>query len=284
MKRWATWATVWVLVSCVTPVFSQWLPGQGPQKSAPAAKAEENTTNFLEKFVVSPATEKEFAQAVRKGDVATVKRLVEKYLWKPFLTTKIYDNNKKLANPVCVAAANGRTDLLKYMHTYHAKAFSLECEGGNAFDAALNAKQVDTAILLMNLKVPTSTEDKPALAKVAKTITDVGSLKKIIPALLNSGEQATDINIDKHYSINGDAWYEAAGVKNVNFITALQSELKKRGQTAVSKVITWSCPGWSYESAQRWEKNFREGEMGRFLTQHNVKISYDVWETWYGCD
>lgn len=71
---------------------------------------------------------------------------------------------------MCIAAANGHIDLLKYMHTKHAKSLSLECDGGNAFDAALKAKQVDTALLLMNLKVPTRAEGTPPLAKVAQSI------------------------------------------------------------------------------------------------------------------
>lgn len=285
MKRWVTWATVWVLVSCVTPVFSQWLPGQEPQKSAMEAKADENKAKILEIFYAPLEAEKEFEQAIRKGDVATVKHWVEKYPWKRFLTSKIYDNNENLAHPVCIAAKNGDVAILQYMHEKNAESLLLECKEGNAFDAAIVNKKVDAAILLANFKVPTNMGGKPPFVKVAQSITDLDSLKKIIPALLNSGARVADINIDRIHFYNGDAWYEAAGTKNVNFVTVLQRELKKRGQdTAVSKIIIWSCPGWDYEDAKSWEKGVRESSHGRFLTQHNVEISFNVKETWYGCD
>lgn len=285
MKRWVTWATVWVLVSCVTPVFSQWLPGQEPQKSAMAVKADENKPKILEIFYAPLEAEKEFEQAIRKGDVPTVKHWVEKYPWKRFLTSKIYDNNENLAHPVCIAAENGDVAILQYMYEKNAESLLLECKEGNAFDAAIVNKKVDAATLLANFKVPTDVGGKPPFVKVAKSITDLDSLKKIIPALLNLGTRVADINVDRMHFYNGDAWYEAAVAKNVNFVTVLQRELKKRGQdTAVSKIIIWSCPGWDYEDAKYWEKLVRERSYGRFLTQHNVEISFNVKETWYGCD
>lgn len=285
MKRWVTWATVWVLVSCVTPVFSQWLPGQEPQKSAMAAKADDNKAEIRKIFFVPPEFDKKVEQAIQNGDLDTVKYWVEKHPWKLYLTSKIYDNNEKLAHPVCVAAKNGYVDILQYMHKKMPGSLLLECEEGNAFDAAIVNKKVDAATLLANFKVPTDMGEKPPFVIVAQSITDFDSLKKIIPALLNSGAQVADINVDMSRLYNGDAWYEAAEINNVNFVTVLQRELKKRGQdTAVSEIKIRSCLGWTPEDAKRWEKSLREKTSGQFLTQHNVEISFYVEATSIGCD
>ena len=282
MKRHLVPLVAFVLTTvCALPVMGQWLPEYQPEK----------TNNKVEKFVKEKATlaqiEQEFMRAVRKGDTATVKKLVEenpytvllrkrmqsqlkdsKYWWEEKHTQTVLH---AFVLPICIAAGNGHNELIKYMAKKDPSLLKVRCENsdGNLVNVAIENKHFDTATMLLKMKVsPNATLHHPDWTPLTTFImtawhaTDLATLKKLIPALLDMG---ADPNAQFGYicsSTDDDAFYKAAEVGNVNFITVLRDELKKRGKNPVSKCTSHGV----YHSA------ITDSTEGKLLRKYGVEV------------
>ncbi len=216
---------------------------------------------------------KKFVRAVWAGDLKTVQNLVEHNSWIIFLREKI--NSPQPVYPICVAASNGHNALVKYMIAKDPSLLKVQCEnsGGNLFDVAIENKKADTAALLLSFKKmrPGADPQMPPFVKVATYIRDRAALQKVIPALLQTKADPNQLYRDKKQPIVGDAFYEAAGHKNIHFITVLRDEMKKHGQP-IAQVVEYLCPNYTPEQKTGAVDLVRHSPRVELLEQNGVIV------------
>ena len=228
-----------------------------------------------------------FYEAVKKGDVASVKKIVEAFPLAPLLTDFVQDKDKKGVFPICVAAENGSVDVLKYMVQKRPQLLRVACqnEERTLFSVAVENKQWDTAALLVSLNAPLWPH---IFAETAMQIKDVVGLKKIIPALLNIGKVSASERVFLDYGKQADPFYIAALHKNSHFVTILRDEMKKQNQEVIAKFKFITCPppgpyytlhGYTSEELETIKEKENSTE-ARFLRERGVplyvSIEYDA--------
>ena len=267
-------AAIALTAVCALPAMCQYLPQYAPKQT----QTEKNKENFLGQFIVSDATRKEFAESVKKGDLAAMQRIMVQKKYMFFLRDKIKGKSGEEAYPICVAAENGHTAMVKYMAKKDPALLELECENKmrNTFDAAVENGHADTAMALLALKVDPDRSYK-SLIKVAQNIKDTASLKKLIPALLNAGVDPHYVYYETTRSRNGDSFYAAARNGNTNFIVVLRDELKKRGKKPEGHMTHSACEGrYSGTDIERWTHEMETGKEAQLLKKYGVEMHGNV--------
>ena len=238
-----------------------------------------------------------FSMALQSGNLAEVKHYVEMYPDKKFLTTPVkLGKNDRTELPITVAVEGGYDNIIEYMYEQNPEIIDKDCPdswtGEDKFvGRAIRYKYVDTAILLLNYGAPICEKDATEytpntmvlLSETARNIKDKKELKKLIPALLDAGASLT-------YKTSNRGWYSnvfyiAAWENNNNFMDVLLDEMQKRNIEKPKKVVVIenSCPPAQYARLFEEFKAYNKSAI-EFLEKYGMKISFDVKETWYGCD
>ena len=214
---------------------------------------------------------KSFGPALESGNLKAVKYLIETYPGLNLLNTPIKDENGEKEQPICIAAGKGYTDLVKYMAKKDPNLVNKDCYEDNkdykAIGAALNNGFADTALALLELNSPVTTEwrwnlfnktgFRPVLfVIVADKFQDRETLQKLIPALLDAGTPTDELKgINANY---WDALDYAAGIKNINFIEILRDEMLERGQEPRSIVEIYADSHNTCQEIISWHKEQKE--------------------------
>ncbi len=225
-----------LLAVCVLSALCT-LPVMGQKKATPASQKYQPKAISLDRDI--NAIKPDFMRAVYNGDVATVKKILEKNMLYStvLLRTKMYngigvDGENLATYPICIATQKGYNEMIKYMVKKDPTLTEVICVQDTFMTPIRVAirlyHRADTTILLHDLagRKMFSFEDLMAFS-------DRGQLQKLIPALLDRGVNFNEIDNFRHVCA-GDAFVEAARYDNVNFIIVLRDEMKKRGKKPVA--------------------------------------------------
>lgn len=272
------------------------VPGVSQEFEFPS-KGQLNFIKSEKKWLVPMAKDKKaFVEAVKEGNIAKVKKIMSDFPAYPFLEFRIPVGKEICLYPVssevpmyptCIAAINGRTELLKYMTTQLQADLSwYGCGelGRDLFEAALENNRLDTAEALIALNYKGFT---PKLAVIAENIKDKTTLKRLIPLVLDTlaiGKVYNELHYFPMRDYESDALYRAADLGNVNFIIVLKDELKKRGiNKPVAKYIG-IVDAYNRDSFERLEESAKKSEAGLLLKRYGIDIYVGAQETWSALD
>ncbi len=237
----------------------------------------------------------DFIRAVYNGNLEGVKKILRNnFLHAPALlrtkmsTTHKYKEETVVAYPVCIAAAKGYNSLIKYMVKFAPSLLKEKCENswGNLWDAAIENQKIDTAILLLDLGVNPSENQRnvPPFAKVALFVQNATQLQKIIPVLLDKKINPNNL-FNAHSNWIGDGFFNAASENNIHFITTLRDEMKKRGQQPVAELRTLRCPGHDdFNELRASEQILENSSQAKLLRKYGVKVNVRAKSDLYGCE
>ena len=200
-----------------------------------------------------------FSTALLKGDLGTVKYLVDTYPKSKLLTKSIQSNETQETQPICIAAEKGYTDIVKFIVSKDRKLVNADCQdklqGEEDFSPkykeplwiAIRNGHQDTALYLISVdsslnanKKYTLDSERPALlCAVATVFTDTKDLQLLVPALLRAGVNPNEATGYNNFRWSADAFLFAAKENNTNFITVLRDEMKNSGKSLVSYYFYW---------------------------------------------
>ncbi len=223
-------------------------------------------TNFIGEDV------ERFVSAVRTGNLSVVKYFIETYPDSDLLDKTIVNEKGEKTIPICIAAANGHTDLVNYILEQRPSLVNARCylkdkpffiyqgddERTPLWETIENI-HADTALSLLSHNASAKQKDTRytgsdsrrmiwydgdfdrtvPLIKVAEVFKDKKTLKELIPALLRAG--ASPRTLKGMGTFSSDAFFFAAMNENINFITILRDEIKKQGETPKSEYYKWEC-------------------------------------------
>ena len=234
----------------------------------------------------------DFKRAVYDGDVAAVKKILENnsLYTTVLLRTKMYSrmgrrDENEAVYPICVATQEGHHELVKYMLAKDPSLKNVTCGEYeyDLFDLALVSKKADTVILLFDLLKRAKWNP---LAVYTPYFRDRAQLQKLIPALLDRGLNPNEIWVE-HCGYDGDAFFKAVQNKNINFLTVLRDEMKKRGHrnlTAEIREYYCSSPYVTSDKIIRMVRDMENSDEAKLLRQNGIKVHAQAETTWYGCD
>ena len=253
------------------------VPGVSQEFEFPS-KGQLNFIKSEKKWLVPMAKDKKaFVEAVKEGNIAKVKKIMSDFPAFNFLTMEIStgEGEYRTVWPICIAAANGRTELIKYMVALDHSLSNCNCNAdwGNPLDVAIDNQHGDTAVALIDLGYDRLFAFTPVLVKVAYRINDKAVLERLISVVLDKVDE--EYNKTNPLRVNGhrtDALYKAAELKNVNFIIVLKDELKKRGiNKPVAKYIG-IVDAYNRDSFERLEESAKKSEAGLLLKNYGIDI------------
>ena len=176
----------------------------------------------------------------------------------------------------CMAARYGKTEILQDMAALvPAILKEAKCAGETVLDVAIQNKQWDTANRLVAKKVPMNDaeEDLYSLVNVKnKTV-----LAQLIPPVLAANPNLTDgkcWRCPEDWD-RADPFYLAALNNNVNFITTLRNEMKKKGKQVESSYTVVDCAHYyrtSWGISQEESEKTREGFVNRVKNSKETKL------------
>lgn len=260
-----------------------------------------NTTPANQKYQLKPVAaletdmnkiKSDFKRAVYDGDIAAVKKILgnNSLYTTVLLRTKMYSrmgrrDKNEAVYPICVATQKGYHELVKYMLAKDPSLKNVTCGEYkyDLFDLALVSKKADTAILMFDLLQWAKSNP---LAVYTEYFRDRAQLQKLIPALLDRGLNPNEILVENKFW-DGDAFFKAAQKKNINFLTILRDEMKKRGhQNLTAEIREYYCSGpyVTSDDVIRMVKQMENSSEAKLLKKYGIKVHAQAETTWYGCD